>query len=66
MLPLLFCYKRPDFRIIARPFKRADPKATHDRLVLGSSEMNQVGESELARNQSYTNMQQGNLKAQVK
>ena len=28
--------------------------------------MNQVGESELARNQSYTNMQQGNLKAQVK
>ena len=61
MLPLLFCYKRPDFRIIlARPFE------THDRLVLGSSEMNQVGESGLGHNQSYTNMQQGNLKAQVK
>ena len=28
--------------------------------------MNQVVESELGRNQSYTNMQQGNLKAQVK
>ena len=27
--------------------------------------MNHVGESGLGRNQSYTNMQQGNLKAQV-